>query len=328
MKGDKYDRMARLLSVIYILNQSPRGITPEKIAEQCKVDVRTTYRDLRALQEQVKVPLWRKEGRWGIVAGHFLPPVSFTFPEAMTVFLASRLLLDYSNAYNPSIASTLMKLNSIVPGPLRDQIRSTIELMAKRKKKNAIFVHTLETLARAWMEGRRAKIRYLTSGEKSPKERIIEPYFIQPAALEHANYVIAYCHQAKSLRTFKIERIKGIQLLDEGYAVPADFDANEYLGSAWGITVDGKVETIKLRFNPEIARIAEETTWHPSQVTQRQPDGSAIVTMKLPVTVQLEAFTLGWGEKVEVLESEELRKRVARTAQAILAIYRSSSPKS
>jgi len=105
--------------------------------------------------------------------------------------------------------------------------------------------------------------------------------------------------------------------------MPADFDANEYLGSSWGITAYGEVKTIKLRFNPEIARIAEETMWHPSQVTERQPDGSAIVTMNLCITVELLTFILGWGEKVEVLEPEELRERAARTGQAMSNLYHS-----
>lgn len=87
----------------------------------------------------------------------------------------------------------------------------------------------------------------------------------------------------------------------------------------WGITVDSEGEiikqgTIKLKFSPEIARIAKETTWHPSQITQRQSDGLAIVTMNLSITVELLSFILGWGEKVEVLESEELREEIIETA--------------
>jgi len=321
MKGGKYDRTARLLHVIYILNQNPRGITAAKVADQCGVTTRQAYRDLNDLQQYLKVPLWADKGKWGIEPGLYLPPISFSLPEAMTIFLASRLLLAYTNAYNPSIEATFMKLNSVVPGPLRDQIRKAIEWMQARKA-NERFPHTLETLARGWTDGRKAKIWYWTLGEEKAMERIIEPYFIQPAALEHANYVIGYCHRAKGVRTFKVERIESIELLDEHYTVPADFDANEYLGSSWGITAYGEVKTIKLRFNPEIARIAKETVWHPSQVTELQPDGSAIVTMSLSITVELETFILGWGQKAEVLEPEELCERVARIARAILNVYR------
>jgi predicted DNA-binding transcriptional regulator YafY len=325
MRDVKYDRTARLLRVLYILNQNPKGIAPAKIAEQCGVTVRTTFRDLKALEDELKVPMWGEKGKRGIEPGRFLPPISFNLPEAMTIFLASRLLLAYTNAYNPSIETTFTKLNSVVPGPLREQIRKTIEWMQTRKA-DEHFLHTLETLARAWMYGRRAKIRYWTLGREKTTERIIEPYFIQPAALEHANYIIAYCHLTRSVRTFKLERIESLQLLDEDYTVPEDFDANQYLDSALGITIYSDGETIeqrttKLKFSPEIARIAEETMWHPSQITQRQPDGSVIVTMNLSLTVELLSFILGWGEKVEVMEPKELRQEILETARGMVKIY-------
>ena len=320
MKGGKRDRLARLLNVLYILIQYPQGIAPQKIAELCNVDIRTTFRDRRALEQELKVPIWADEGKWGILEGHFLPPIQFNLLEAMTIFIAARLLLSYSNTYNPSIASTLLKLNTIVPPPLREQVGKTMEWMAKQKKDER-FLYTLEALARAWLDGRRVTIQYWTLGRKDAVERIIEPYFIQPAALEHANYVIAYCHRTKSVRTFKIERITSVQLLDEHYTVPADFDANKYLGSAWGISVYGETKTVKLKFIPDIARIAMETRWHPSQVTEPQLDGAVVVTLHLPITTEIETFILGWGDKVEVLEPRSLRKKIAETAREILYVY-------
>ena len=83
----------------------------------------------------------------------------------------------------------------------------------------------------------------------------------------------------------------------------------------------GEIETVKLRFAPELAMIAEETIWHPSQVMEPQPDGSVLVTMRLAINVQLQAFILGWGEEVEVLEPESLRKDIAHTTRQILKIY-------
>ncbi len=325
-KGKTKDRTGRWAQIEHLLYQNSKGLKIKEIARVCNVSTRQIYRDLGDLESKLGIPIWEQGSIRGIVEDYFLPPIRFSLPEAMTIFLASRLLLAYTNVYNPSIETTFTKLNSIVPGPLRDQISKTIEWM-QRQRKDERFLHILESLAQAWMNGHRVKIRYWTLGDESPKERIIEPYFIQPAALEHANYVIAYCHHRHSIRTFKIERIESVELLDEQYTVPANFDANDYLGSSWGITVDSegeviKQETIKLKFNPEIARIAEETTWHPSQITQRQLDGSAIVTMNLSITVELLSFILGWGEKVEVLEPEELREEISKTAREMLNVYK------
>jgi predicted DNA-binding transcriptional regulator YafY len=191
----------------------------------------------------------------------------------------------------------------------------------QRLKKDQSFFLALRDIGTAWHDGRCVKIRYRSLNEP-PKERIIEPYFIQPGALERGTYVIAKCRLTGSIRTFKIERIESIELLNERYAVPDDFDANEYLGSSWGITTDSKARTIKLKFSPDLATIAEETSWHPTQITQLQLDESAIVTMKLHITSELYAFILGWGEKVEVLEPRELRDRIAKMAEATVEVYK------
>jgi len=68
-------------------------------------------------------------------------------------------------------------------------------------------------------------------------------------------------------------------------------------------------------------RIMEETVWHPSQVLEKQKNGSMIMTLRVTDTVDLYSWILGWGEKIEVLEPPELRKEVMRTAEKMLKIY-------
>jgi len=319
-KGKTKDRTARWAKIEHLLYQNRNGLKIKEIARICNVSVRQIYRDLNDLQCKLGLPIWEKGSTRGIDEEYFLPPIRFSLPEAINVFLAARLMLTYAHRYAPNIASTFIKLNSIVPPPLRDQIQKTMDWMQKQPQDEK-YLRILATLAEAWISQQQVKISYQALAEKKSVERIIEPYFIEPAAPGHSSYVIGYCHRTNSLRTFKIERIESIEPTLEHYVIPPDFDANAYLGSSWGIVVEGEVETIKLRFNPEIARIMEETIWHPSQVLERQKDGSVIMTLRVASTVELYGWILSWGEKVEVLEPEELRERVARTGQAIVDIY-------
>jgi predicted DNA-binding transcriptional regulator YafY len=320
MRENKRDRLARMDKVEHLLYQCPDGLSIKEIADKCNVCTRTTRRDVEALEFEVGVPIWQDKAKRGIAPGYFLPPISFTLPEAMAIFLAARLLLSYSNTYQPSIDSAFIKLNSAVPPPLRNQIAHTIEWM-QRLNRDERFRRVMDTLSNAWINGRKVKIWYQALGNKVPTERIIEPYFIQPAALEHANYVIGYCHKMKKVLTFKVERITSIELLEDSYVVPEDFDANKFLGSAWGIAVYGKAEIIKLRFAPDVGRIAQETRWHPSQITKMQSDGATLVTFDLPITDEFVAFIMWWGEKVEVLEPKSLRKEIAKIAEAVWGLY-------
>jgi len=320
-KGDrKRDRTARLLKLQILLWQYPGGLKIEEIARRCAVNERTAYRDLKALEDELGVPIWEEGSKRGVVEGYALPPIPFTLPEALNIFLSARLMQNYSRRYNPHMASTFMKLNSVVPSPLREQIQKTIDWLNKQPKNDKQLV-ILGKLAEAWVSQRRVVIRYKALAEEEPTERVIEPYFIEPAAPGHSSYVIAYSHRVRAVRTFKVERIEDIQILDDTYTIPPDFDAIDYLSSSWGIVVDGEVETIRLRFSPQIARIIAETVWHPSQVLELQGDGALIMTLKITNTIDLRAWILGWGEEVEVLEPVELRKSVVKTAKALLGVY-------
>jgi len=319
MRQNKHDRLARLSSVQHILHQYRQGLTISEIADKCDVCERTARRDLVAL-EQIGVPVWEKGPLRGIEPSYFLPLISFTLPEAMTIFLAARLLLSYSNAYNPGIASTFIKLNSAMPPPLRDQVGRTISWM-QRLDKDDRQRRIMDALTNAWINERKIKITYRGLGRPQASERVVEPYFIQPATFEHANYVIGYCCQARRVRTFKVDRIEDIEVLEERYSIPAGFDANEFLEPAWGITVTGTPTEVRLRFDPAIARIARETRWHRSQKVAVQPDGSAVVSLKVPLTDEFTSFITRWGDKVEVLGPASLRKKVAGIVRGMMRVY-------
>jgi predicted DNA-binding transcriptional regulator YafY len=267
------------------------------------------------------VPVQKQGTRWGIDESYSLPPIRFTIPEALTIFLAARLMLNYSHRYDPYTHSTFTKLSTAVPAQLREQIQKTLDWMQKLPR-NERYLRTLATLAEAWVSQHRVKITYRSLPAEKAVDRVIEPYLIEPAAPGHASYVVGYCHLKKGIRTFKIERIQHAELTSESYAIPADFDASKFFGSSWGIVVEGEVKTVKLKIvDREIMRIMEETVWHPSQVLEKQKDGSMIMTLRVTDTVDLYSWILGWGEKIEVLEPPELRKEVAKTAEKMLKIY-------
>ena len=320
-KGDrKRDRTARLLKLQILLWQNRDGLKIEELSQRCSVSERTVYRDLEAIESELGVPVWEEGSKRGIAEGYTLPPIPFTLPEALNIFLSARLMQNYSRRYNPHMASTFMKLNSVVPSPLREQIQKTIDWLNKQPRNDKQVV-ILGKLAEAWVSQHQVRIRYKALAEEEPTERIIEPYFIEPAAPGHSSYVIAYCHRVGAVRTFKVERMEDIQILDDTYTIPPDFDAIDYLSSSWGIVVDGEVETIRLKFSPQIARIIAETVWHPSQVLEPQSDGALTMTLKVTNTIDLRAWILGWGEEVEVLEPMKLRKSIVKTAKALLGVY-------
>ncbi len=319
--NDKLGKWERLIRIWILLASNPAGYTVKDLAGRFGVNIRTIYRDMLALGADLHVSVYDDNGTWKIQGDRVLPPIQFTLPEALNIFLAARLMLRYSHRYDPYAEATFTKLSAVLPPTLARQVHRTMDWMHKLEKDEK-RLRVLSTVAEAWVSQRRLKIVYRSLPAQKAAARIIEPYYIEPAAPGHASYILAHCNRAGRLRTFKIERIESAELTSDHYTIPADFDANEFFGSSWGIVVEGEVKTIKLRIaDPEIARIMSETVWHPSQVVERRRDGSTIMTLRLMDTVELCSWILSWGEGVEVLEPKELRKEVMNTAKNMVKVY-------
>jgi predicted DNA-binding transcriptional regulator YafY len=154
-------------------------------------------------------------------------------------------------------------------------------------------------------------------------------YYIEAAAWGRSNYLIAYCPDKKTICTFKTDLIIGeVSIEDITYEIPPGFDANEIFDSAWGIYVDEDLMSVKLRFSPKVSQVVAQTAWHPSQKTELQKDGFIIMYVKIRNTVDFRGWVLGWGENVEVLEPESLRKQVIKISDLVRKIYRAKKAES
>lgn len=318
---DRIKKTDRMLRVWLLLLRNPFQFTTKDLARRFNVNIRTIYRDLVTLGSELMVPVYEEKARWAIDDSYYLPPIQLTVSEALNVFMAARLMVSYSHRYDPNVDSTFTVISSALPPPLQKQVQKTLDWMRALPKSEA-YLRNLAKLAEAWMSQHCALIIYRSLDAEKATERTIEPYFIEPAAAGHSSYVIAYCHRAGEIRNFKVERIEDIQVTGEAYTIPADFDANKYFGSAWGVVVEGEAKTIRLRFSPMVARIIEETVWHPSQVLKRQKDGSVVITLQVMDTVDLYSWILSWGDRVEVLEPMEMREEVLQTAKSVVKAYR------
>jgi predicted DNA-binding transcriptional regulator YafY len=318
---DKLRKTERLIQIWLLLSTNPAGYTIRDLAGRFAVNIRTIYRDMAALGTDLRIPIYDDKGRWRIEESHMLPPVRLTLPEALNIFLAARLMLRYSQRYDPNVDATFTKLSAVLPPALAQQVRKAMDWM-RELPKDEKRLRVLTAVAEAWVTQRRLRMAYRSLTAEEAGERVIEPYYIEPAASEHDSYVVGYCHVRKGIRTFKMGRIERAELTDEPYAIPPDFDANKFFSSSWRVVAGGEVKTVKLKIiDPEILRIMEETVWHPSQVLKMQKDGSMIMTLKVATTVDFLSWILGWGEKIEVLEPRELREEILHTTERVLKIY-------
>ena len=322
--GGKRDRTARLMRVFALLQAHPDGMHPKEIAERLGMSVRNVYRDLHALEDEVELPVWADEGRWGVGAGAFLPPLQLTLSEAMAVFLAARLMVRYADKYDPDLGSAFEKLQANLPGSLREHVARSLDVF-QRAPLDPDFIEHVRLLTKAWADRRVVEIEYEGAAyEGRPGEvtrRTVQPWLIEPSLQTHALYLIGFDEDRQGMRTFKIERIRSVSVSPRSFERPEAAGLEAQLERGWDIIADQPPVEVRLRFSPAVADRVLETRWHPMQQTERQADGSLLWSTTVSGPIEIRLWILEWGDDVEILGPPELRADVAARLRRAAAQY-------
>ena len=320
----KRDRLARLARLVAILQAHPDGVAIKDIAERVDMSVRTVYRDLNAIEGELHLPVWGEAGIWGIDSTKaFLPPLKLTQQEAMAVVLSARLMVRYVDKYDPDLASAFEKLERGLPPALAEHVERTLDVLSKAPRDER-FSENVRLLTKAWAERRVIAFDYAPAryeGGAAPRRATVQPYLLEPSLQTHALYLVGFDVERSALRTFKVERIGKASLTPQTFEPPDAAATTSALRAAWDIIADQPLNEIVLRFTPSVADRVRETTWHPTQAVQSEPDGSLRWTASVSGTIEIRLWILSWGDDVEVLAPAALRDDVAATHRRAAARY-------
>jgi|SRR5579864_6424830 len=324
----KRDRAARLVRVWTLLYQHrPHGITAQEIARRVNVNVRTAYRDIRAIEDEFGIAVSENSGRWLCEQGDFLPPLKLSLLEAVTLFLSARLMARFADKKDPHVVSAFGKLASVLPTPLAAHVHATVAAMQEGQFDRR-YARIFETIATAWAESRKVRIAYARqSPEGTPRttRRVVSPRYLEPNPWGHGCYLIADDDLTGTTRTFKLERITEAQLTNERFEPRTDPNTPAQLARAWTVSNEDPTR-VRLRFHDAAAaHRALENRWHPSQQERILPDGTVELCFEVAGVLEITPWILTWGETVEVLEPPALRERLASIARSMAKRYASSS---
>ena len=319
--GQSLARSVRLTQIQHLLYKNPEGLTTRELAQLCGVCVRTIQRDLLDLQSELGVPITEKVDRYGIIDGYVLPPVSFSLYEAMALFLASRLVLHQTDENNPHIQTALDTLSKVLPQALAGRLADSINAIRKKPPKSD-FIRIFEQVGIAWSTQRRMRIHYQSLQSKEAKEWLLAPYFVEMTGVGYSTYVIGQASREgrEGIVTFKLDRIRKAELLEESFEIPQGLNLEKLLGSSWGV-IWGEETEVKLKFSQKVARRVKESVWHPSQAIEDLPDGSCLLTVRVGSALEMTPWIRGWGPDVEVLEPQALRDELKNQIRRMAKVY-------
>jgi predicted DNA-binding transcriptional regulator YafY len=220
-----YFPTTRVLTILEML-QSHRRLRGQELADRLEVDVRTIRRYITMLQD-LGIPVEAERGRYGayyLRPGFKLPPMMFTDDEALAVvlgLLAARKIGLASEA--PAIEGAIAKVERVLPEAVRAQVQAVQETLVmdfappRTMPRNDIVV----TLSAAVQQRKCVRMVYRAFNEEETT-RVVDAYGLvcRPGYW----YAVGYCHLRQDMRSFRLDRIVGVELCEEGFTRPEDFD--------------------------------------------------------------------------------------------------------
>ena len=167
----------------------------------------------------------------------------------------------------------------------------------------------ISSIVDATLHQRQVRIAYFSFASRRVKAYTLDPYRV---VYYHGGlYLYARAQEYAEVRTFAVERIQRIEVLDSGFECLHDFDISEYARGAFGIA-GGRPEPVEIVFDAEMAGYIRERVWHESQSLEDERDGSVVLRMNVAVGWELRAWVKGFLPHVEVLGPASLRNDIAR----------------
>ena len=294
------------------------------LADEHQVTERTIRRDVEALQE-AGFPLYDEvvDGRkvWRLVEGYRQRVTqSFSLSELAALYFGKNLIGFLAGApFEQDLESAFDKIREALPPrslPYLARIQRLFVARAESRKDYSGKREVVASLIDATLHQRRAVLDYFSFSSRQRKRYTVDPYRV---VYYHGGlYLHARVEEYGEVRTFAVERIERIELLEVEFELPADLDASDYMRGGFGIT-GGTPEPVELLFDSAMADYVRERLWHESQVLEERGDGSLLLRMNVAPNRELRSWLKGFLPHVQIVKPAGLREKLADEVRAALA---------
>lgn len=220
--------------------------------------------------------------------------------------------------------------NNEVLGWLTDSMATETLLLENRAIAEKIVLEPipggrewLHILSQALKENRRIKFRYTSfhSKQENDRERILEPLCLK--LFKRRWYMLGQKVDSKEQRTFALDRIHTLELLDETFEYPEDFSAKDYFANLYGICQDSYSQPTRviLKCYREFPKYIRSLPLHPSQEELETGKGFVTFGYYMSPAYDFVQEILSHSYDIEVLTPLWLREMVAERAIQTTKLY-------
>ncbi|MFH0245123.1 helix-turn-helix transcriptional regulator [Streptomyces sp. HK10] len=318
MATNAIDQTRRMLSLVTYLRERPGarvedvarafGITTDELISDLHVlpMCGTSFRggDLLDIDTDGERIWWHNADAVGSSTGE---PLRLAADEATALLVAARAVATLPGL-RESDREALQRATAKIEAAAGESAGASSRLSVIFESEGGVFAD----VDRAIAERRRLWIRYYSPTRDTLTEREIDP--IRLFAVGHT-YVEAWCRLSEAHRTFRLDRVAEIRLLDE----PSDPPPVELRDLSEGLVQPSAEDPqVVIEVGPGGRWVAE---YYPHDSAEELPEGGLRITLRAPDPASLRRLALRLGRDGRIISPRELADSARDAARAALAAY-------
>lgn len=301
--GDKM-KIQRLFEIVYIL-LTRETVTAKEFSEHFEVSVRTIYRDIEVLSA-AGIPIYMSKGKGGgisMISGFVLDKAMITEEERRDILSSLNAISAVELGKDSGTNAVLRKLGSLFGKAEADWIEVEFSSWSDGEKEAELFAK----IKKAVIDKKIVQFSYV-SIKGGESHRTVEP--LKLVYKGESWYLYGYCKKREDYRFFKLTRIYNFYVTDELFERRRPGNVlKKQKGKNYAKSVK-----LKLKIDKEMAfRVYDEY----EKYVQLE-DGSFLVDTEFPDDEWAVYYVLGYGGNCEVLEPENVRRKVKKEAERIV----------
>ena len=295
-----------------------------KLAEELEVSAKTIQRDIDFMRDRLGLPIEYDQLRFGF---YYSEPVA-TFPsievsqgEIMALFVARKALEQYrGTSFERSLRTAFQKISEGLREKVDFQWSDVDSAISFRGLgTSASDIDLFENVSKAVVECREIEFEYKKAKSAAYEARRVRPYHL--GCVSEQWYLFGFDLAREQIRTFVLQRMRGVRRTAARFRRPADFSINKHLSESFGVFSGAGHYRVRIRFDALAGQLVSERQWHTSQKIKPLPAGGVEMRLELGSLEEVERWILSWGKRAEVLEPPELVERIRATLRLLNAAY-------
>lgn len=298
----------RLIQIVFLL-LSHENLTAKQLGEKLGVSTRTIYRDINILSI-ANIPITSQKGYGGglsFLQGFSLDKSYFTQAEQRNIIQALQIL---KSSNYPDADKSLNKVAGLFSHNMQSEwLEIDFSYWGSPEKER----NNITALERAIINKYVITFTYFNA-ELAKSNQTVEP--MKLVFKSHAWYLIAYSHNKNDIRTYKMSRIREIQITNQLFnrQIPEDFTITPVYREEYNTPI------FILHFSEKIAyKVYDEFQ---EKYIKKLEDGTLEVTFRYQLSDWTFRYLLSFGEHVEIIAPIEARKMLKEKAKKILSLYK------